>query len=457
MCGMRNDGLCRVIGTDQIGGCECFLLEKRLAFGGRLEYTVQHVVVINAVYPPEPVVSAQIGRDLAAHLAENGTRVTVVCPFPSRPMGAPYSQFPDRRQVSKVREAGVEVVRVPSFACPGSRLVGRLREGVSFGRHACRYIDEQLADVDVVYANVWPLSCQALIARYCTRREIPLVFHIQDIYPESLRGKLPGSLWGPCAAPLVLLDRWSVRQAARVVVISENMRRTYVDDRGIAPEKVVTVLNWADESRFAHLPSRSDACGHYGIPERPFTFLYLGNIGPVAGVDGLIKAYHAAQLPQAQLVIAGDGSARAGCVDLATRIGASGVHFISDPDVANVPLMQSLAHVCLLPMRAGAGMSSIPSKLMAYLFSERPVLATVDAESDTAGCIREAQCGWVGAPEDAPWLTAKLAEVASMRAESLLELGQRGRSYGLRHFSKAEGVRKLGGVVMDAARGVCCK
>lgn len=411
------------------------------------------MILANAVYPPEPVVSAQIARDLAASLTSAGAQVTVLCPFPTRPIGVEYSGYGKKTSAQVTREEGVEVVRLPSFAAPQSQLIPRLRESLSLGRHVCRYLDSHLADADVVYANVWPLLGQALIARHCASRGIPLVLHIQDIYPESLLGRLPGFLRRMLAPPLLALDRWTVRHATRVVVISQNMRQTYVDDRAVEPAKVVTVLNWVDEDRFAVLPPREKACVAYGVPEQNFTFLYLGNIGPVAGVEGLIKAFHAARIDEAQLVIAGDGSAKAACVELARRMKVSNVRFVSDPDVNNVPLIQSLGHVCLLPIRSGSGMTSIPSKLIAYLLSQKPILATVDAQSDTARCIREADCGWVGEPEDVTWLAGKMAEVATMSTATLHPIGQRGRAYGLRHFSKAEGMRKLGAIVLEAAGG----
>ena len=305
--------------------------------------------------------------------------------------------------------------------------------------------------MDVIYANTWPLFSQALIARHCTRRGIPLVFHIKDIYPESMLGRLPGFGRKLVAWSLTALDRWTTGRAARVVVISENMRRTYVENRGLMSGKVVTVLDWVDEHRFERLPERSKACAQYGVPEDRFTFLYLGNIGPVAGVELLIEAFHTARLPQAQLVIAGDGSAKAACVGRARSLGAGEVRFISDLEAGNVPFLQSLGHVCLLPLRKSAGMSSIPSKLMAYLLSAKPVLATVDAESDTARTVLEAQCGWVGEPEDVPGLAEKMRDVAAVPAAELDRIGQRGRSYGLAHYSKAVGVRKLADTVLSAA------
>jgi len=408
------------------------------------------VAIVNAVYPPEPVVSAQMGRDLALELKNRGAEVTVLCPHPTRPMGAQYSRYKANGRAMIEREEGVEVVRLPSFTAPESRLVSRMWESFSFGRQVCRYLKQHLKNVDVVYANTWPVLSQALIARHCAWRGIPLVLHPKDVYPESLLGKLPTWFRGLAGVALTALDRWVARRAACVVVISENMRRTYIKNRGLASEKVVTILDWVDEQRFERLPERSKACARYGVPEERFTFLYLGNIGPVAGVEDLIEAFHAAGLQQAQLVIAGDGSSKGACVELAKRMGVSGVRFVSDPDAGNVPLLQSLGHVCLLPLRKGAGLSSIPSKLIAYMLSAKPVLATLDAGSDTARCIQEAQCGWVGEPEHVEWLAAKMAEVAALPSAVLEAMGQRGRSYGLANYSKAVGVRKLANVVMGA-------
>jgi Glycosyl transferase 4-like domain len=152
---------------------------------------MHRVTIISAVYPPEPVVSAQIARDLAGRLAQDGARVTVLCPLPSRPIGADYAEFRPTGAPRMDCENGVEVVRLPSFLSPQSKLLSRMRESLSFGKHVCRYLEQHLSDVDVVYANTWPLFSPALIARHCARRGIPLVLHITDVYPESLLAKLP--------------------------------------------------------------------------------------------------------------------------------------------------------------------------------------------------------------------------------------------------------------------------
>jgi glycosyltransferase involved in cell wall biosynthesis len=400
------------------------------------------IVIVNAVYPPEPVVSARLGQDLAEHLNGQSHRVTVVCPRPTRPLGATYAPH-DIAPPS----AGKPVIhRVPSWCEPRSHVWGRIRESWSFGRQACRAMHD-LETIDLVYANTWPLLSQWYVSDFCRRRGIPLVLHIQDLYPESLLNRLPPLLGEICSPPLMRLERAIARNAAHVVVVSESMMTQYVTQRQVDDGKVSLVPNWIDSSPFESAPSREEACRHYGIPAMPFTFLYFGNIGPVAGVDLLIRAFASAALPESQLVIAGDGSQKAACEDMVRTKGISGVFFVSDPRADRGPLIQQLGHVSLLPIRRGAASSSVPSKLMTYMLAGSPIIAPVDSESDTAAAIRSAGGGWVGPPEDVTWLAATMANVTALPKTDLKIMGGRNLDYGRRAFSKESGVRRLADVL----------
>ena len=102
-------------------------------------------------------------------------------------------------------------------------------------------------------------------------------------------------------------------------------------------------------------------------------------------------------------------------------------------------------------------MSSIPSKLPAYLFSSKPVLATVDPDSDTARLIQEAKCGWIGAPEDLDWMVRKMKEVACMTNEELSIIGEKGKAFGIAHYSKKQAVQRLASIVSSSATYHCNK
>ncbi len=411
-----------------------------------------HVAIVNAVYPPEPVVSAQIGRDLAVHLAGSGVRVTVLCPYPSRPFGVDYADFPPSAAARVDDEGGVRVVRLPSFTSPRSRLMTRMWESFSFGRHACCYLAGHVGDVDVIYANTKPLFSQALLARHCHRRSVPLVLHVQDIYPEALETKVPRWI-GSFGIPLLRAwDRRIAHRAAKVVTIADEARSLYAQTRSLPSARVEVIHNWQDEGLFRDAQPRAQTAQDYAVDGAAFNFLYLGNIGPATDMELVIRAFAQASVANGQLLIVGDGSAKEACVALTRALRLKSVRFLPCRSPSDVPALQSLADVCLLPLKKGVALNGVPSKLAAYLFSAKPVLAALDPGSDTARCIQEAQCGWLGAPEQVEWLARKMTEVAALPTAELQAMGQRGRSYGLKHFSKAAGVTRLADLILEVAR-----
>lgn len=140
------------------------------------------IVVISAVFPPEPVVSASLSRDIAQELSKSH-EVVVLCPKPTRPSGFRFEKAfnPD----------AYKVVRLNSYTCAASSIFGRLRESYSFGRHCAGYIVNAIEKPACIYINSWPLFSQYLIIKAANKINVPCVVHIQDVYPESLANKLP--------------------------------------------------------------------------------------------------------------------------------------------------------------------------------------------------------------------------------------------------------------------------
>lgn len=417
-----------------------------------MEQPAPNVVIVSAVYPPEPVVSGRMSQDLAQVLTESGSTVRVVCPFPSRPLGAAFPEFHVSSRALCRNEAGVEVWRIPSFSSPRSTLCGRMRESFSFGWRTCHYIGSVIPRGQVVYVNSFPLLSQFILAWFCVAQGIPLVLHIQDVYPESMLAKVPGSVSYILGGLLARIDRWTASQATRLVVISENMFQIYCGKRGVPAAKIVLCPTWQDDALFAARYDRTTICRRYNVDAGKFTFLYLGNIGPVAGVETLILAFEAAKLADAQLLIIGDGTAKNSCTQLVERNKIAGVYFMSDRDANNVPILQCMGDVFLLPVSRGAASTSIPSKLPAYLFSGRPILASVDASSDTAHHIEQSQCGWVVEPSAVLQLAKKMVEIVALPKAELARKGDFGRNYGLEHFSKTKRARELAAIVLAVAK-----
>lgn len=396
-----------------------------------------YCLIISAVYPPEPVVSAKLSLDLYNELNSKGYNVRILHPQPTRPNGFSFDY--------KVT-GGVDEITTQSYVCPQSSLIGRMRESWSFGKACSKYIKENHSEISCVYANAWPMFSQKAIVKAARKYGIPCIIHVQDVYPESLTNKMPSAIGRMAHAMILPMDKYILRNSTKVVAISDKMKNYLSETRGIEPDKISVVINWQNEKEFLDYQEGVKEEIKEEIKEHPFTFMYMGNIGPVAGVDLLIDAFEQAKLENARLVIAGSGSMKE---QLKTK--ASNCKEIEFWDVPNgkVPEIQAQADVMMLPIKKGAASSSIPSKLPAYMFSAKPIIGCMDADSDTATAIKDADCGWVIEPENVEKLSETMIMVSGLENSVLEAKAKKAQTYGLAHFSKKENLSKLVKVIED--------
>jgi glycosyltransferase involved in cell wall biosynthesis len=399
------------------------------------------ILLISAVFPPEPVVSASMTYDLALALSRIW-EVMVITPKPSRPFGFSFKK-------GSTNNIEFEHIVLNSFTYPKSKIIGRLLESYSFGKHAANYIRKNRTGIDCIYVNTWPFLAQYLIIKAAKKYSIPSVIHVQDIYPESLANKIP--IIGIINRMILLpMDIFILKNVSRIVAISDNMLNTFVQTRGISEDKIEIVQNWQDESEFIKRHELKVSLKKNESAEKLFVFMYLGNIGPVAGVDFLIESFVKADLKRALLIIAGSGSKKNECIKIAESYKSQNIKFCEVP-MGRVPEIQEQADVMLLPVKSGASMSSIPSKLPAYMFSGKPILASIDEESDTATSIKQAKCGWVVPPEDIDALSKTMKILVSTPEVEMKNFGRNGFKYAMEKFSKERNLQKMICIINEVA------
>lgn len=381
------------------------------------------LLIITAVFPPEPVVSAKLSNDIVNCLSEQ-SEISVISPRPSRPQGFKFSKVNTASEFKHIIS--------DSFVFPKSQLLGRLYESYSFGKFCSNYIKLHHSEIELVYINSWPLISQYLIIKACKRNNLKSVMHIQDIYPESLTNKLP-FFRNFLNSLLLPIDKYILKNSTRIVAISHEMEEYLYRTRGIDDLKISVIPNWQDHLEYSFS----------GEPkEKPFTFMYLGNIGPVAGIDLLIDAFSKLQNNNCNLIIAGAGSMKDKLIQGVKDNNYSNIQFIDVP-YGKTGEIQAQADILLLPVKKGAALSSVPSKLPAYMFSKKPIIASVDKTSATAMAITEAKCGWVLEPEDIDTLAEAMNNVLLLNKKTLEKLGDNGFDYGIKTFSKKHNLPKL--------------
>lgn len=394
----------------------------------------KRVLIISAVFPPEPVVSANISYDLAERLSFDN-KVTVLSPKPSRPSGYRFEN-------AEIQARNFEHQIQNSYICTESKITGRFKESYSFGRACYQYIREHKKEIDVIYVNTWPLAGQYWVVKAASKFKIPSVVHIQDVYPESLINKLP--VFKSLLYSLLLpLDKYITRRCSKIVTISNGMRQLLAKTRGLPEDKLVVVYNWQDEKKYTVHEEKD-------FTSQPFTFMFLGSLSPSAAIDVAVQAFIRSGLKNSKLVIAGGGPEKEKLQSLAARSNDSVIEFIDAP-AEMAGKLQSGSDVLLLTLKRGVARLALPSKLPAYMFSAKPVIGSVEKDSDTAQAIQESGCGWVVDPESIEQMSKAMVEAWHTDLIKRKTMGENGYLYATNHFSKQHNLPILAEIILNTA------
>ena len=393
------------------------------------------ILIITAVFPPEPVVSAKISRDLALALSENHD-VTVIAPRPSRPYGFNFYSIKKHDE----QNCPYQKVQMDSFICPKSIFLLRFYESISFGIKCREYIKRNYENIDKIYMNSWPIFSQFFIVRIARKLKIPVVTHIQDVYPEALKSKLPHLIYKVFHFVLMPIDKFIFRNSDKIIAITEGMKSDLAQSRNCEKSKINVVINWHDEEEFINFHKINKVPS--SINSNKIIFMYLGNVGPIAGVDFIVESFKSANIRDSELIIAGSGSERKNLEKMVNERQIRNVIFIDVP-IGEVALIQSRADVMLLPVKKGGAKSSVPSKLPAYFFSKKPVLASVDMDSESADVIIKSNGGWVVEPDNPSVFAETLIRISNFSKKELQNIGNNGFTYAMDKFSKSSNLSLL--------------
>lgn len=408
-------------------------------------------VIVSAVFPPEPVVSSRTSFDVAQALAGRGHDVTVLAPFPNRPAGRLYPGFRRRLYTGQRWSEGFRVVRCFGLFSATSSMASRFAENVSFGITAAARL-LFMGRPDVVYLNTWPVFATAFAVAVARLRKIPVIVSVQDIYPESLISQGRSGSSGALARLLLAIDRFVVRKAAGVILISSQFAQHYAQTRGLHESVMRVVPNWSSQEGTEESAGAAAAYrARHGIPDGAFLLTYGGNVGAAAGVETIIEAFADSALPDnVHLLVAGNGALLDACRLLASKIAADRVHF--DPEWKGSMDPLHAANVLVLSTRGAQSNASVPSKLISYLFAARPVIAMALPGSATQEVIDEARCGVVIPPGDAHRFAESVTNLMAMSVEERSRMGSAGRAWGLTHVTREACLPRVLDLIESAAR-----
>jgi len=216
--------------------------------------------------------------------------------------------------------------------------------------------------------------------------------------------------------------------------------------RSVEKKRFELIRNWQKDDQFINPFSKIK------VDNNEFIFMYVGSISASAGISCLINGFNRTNLQNAKLIIAGNGADKANCKALAQQLENNRILFGEViPD--KVPQLQSQADVLLLPLRKGIAETATPSKLTAYLLSSKPVIATVEPNSDVANILTGARCGFIVEPENVDALSAVFKKAYYLGKSELKKMGCNGKDYADMYLSREANLKKVITIIEKISNG----
>ena len=396
------------------------------------------VLLLTQWFDPEPTFKGMV---FARELVRQGFEVEVVTGFPNYPGGKVYPGYRIKLLQREVID-GVQVTRVPLYPNHDQSAIKRVLNYASFAASALVYGLFVARRADVMYAYHPPLTVGIAASLIRLLRRIPVVYDIQDMWPDTLRAT--GMLSNPKALKLVAAAcSWVYRRVDHIVVLSPGFKRLLVQ-RGVPTAKVDVIYNWADEAALAsptgQLPVAFPAAGQFRI-------LFAGNMGKAQALGSVLDA---AALLQTRgscvcFVMLGVGVELDQLKNQAAQRQLHNVVFLPAVPMDEVGAYLNAADALLVHLRKDPLFEiTIPSKTQAYMAVGKPLLMAVDG--DAADLVRQSGGGMVAGSENAEALAEAAEALAGTAPQTLAAMGQQAQQFYRKHLALAVGVGRFGAV-----------
>ena len=375
----------------------------------------KRVVFLSQWFDPEPGAK---GLVFTRKLVSMGFEVEVITGFPNYPGGMVYPGYKVKLLQREVID-GVHITRVPLYPSHDQSAVKRVLNYASFAASALVYGLFMAKRADVMYAYHPPLTVGVAASLIRWVRGIPLVYDIQDMWPDTLRAT--GMLKNPRLLDLAgRVCDWVYRRVDYLVVLSPGFKRMLVQ-RGVPEGKIDVIYNWADESVLMSPVGAVPAA--FPTADR-FRVVFAGNMGKAQALDAVLDAAAILQArgSRASFVMLGGGVEVSRLRTRAMEMMLGNVVFLPPVPMSEVGTVLAAAEVLLVHLRKDPLFEiTIPSKTQAYMAVGKPLLMAVNG--DAADLVRQAKCGLTAESENPQALADAVDSLAEMPTDELNKMG----------------------------------
>ena len=392
------------------------------------------IVVLVPHFAPDTAPTGEVITRIVDEFIAAGRRIHIVTSLPWYRTHAIEEGWTGRL-VRRERTAWGSIIRVHPF--PGKSKSNLLRRAIGFAGFSaiagvCTLFAGGIHRRPAAIISMSPPLTLGLTGWLAARlRFTTAIFNIQDVFPDAAietgaitnKRIISAARW---------LERVSYQRSDAVVVLSEDLRDNVaakVSRRHV--DKVTVIPNFVDADRIVPMNRMTPYRRELNIGDE-IVVMYAGNVGYSQSLTMLLHA--AKHMPGITFVINGDGAARA---ELETQAaGLPNIRFAGYQPRDRVGEVLASGDIHVVPLRAGLGAVSVPSKTYSILAAARPVVAAIDPGTEVTRILEHSGAGVSVAPDDEEVFTAALQHMVA-NIDEAREQGRKGRQWVETHVSPA--------------------
>ncbi|MFN8050833.1 MAG: glycosyltransferase family 4 protein [Acidimicrobiales bacterium] len=384
-----------------------------------------NLLVICPHYAPDVAPTGEVMTSIATALAERGHRLDIVTALP----WYRHHRIDDGWKHSLVQTETTEwgsITRLHPFPTDKSNIPARALAFGGFTGVATLVSVIRRSRPDAILVMSPPLILGIAGWLAARRWRVPMVFNIQDVFPDVAIEV--GAISNPkVIAAAKWLERFLYLRSDAVTVLSSDLADNLAAKiEGHRPERIRVIPNFVDTERIQPADRDTAYRRELGLGDRTVV-MYAGNIGYSQSVELMVGAARRfAGRDDVAFVINGSGSGLAAAV--AEGEGLDNLTFVGLQPKERLPEVLASGDIHTILLRRGLARSSVPSKMYSILAAGRACLASVDADTEVERSLSAADAGVSVPPEDLDAFCAALEPMLDDEARRR-EMGANGRRW----------------------------
>lgn len=374
--------------------------------------------------------------ELSRYWVQAGHQVTVLTGFPNHPDGILRPEYRKAfwRGVYRERINEIEVVRSWLLPLPNRKSYERALNYSSFVLSAM-VTGSVLEQPDVVIATS-PQLLVGFAGFWISRlKNVPFIFEIRDLWPESLAAVGVGNPNSMLHRGLNRLAGFLYEKADRIVIVSPGFRERLEHHWRVPDDKISLVPNGVETRLFS--PHAFDPELRRTLnAEGKFVVSYIGTLGMAHDLDSVLAAAEILQqrAPDVLFLLVGEGAEREKIAARADAMKLSNVVFVPQQPRERIPAYICASDVCLVTLKKSDVFKTvIPTKMLEFMSCACPVILGVDGQA--RAILETSGAGVYFPPEN---VGALCDAITQLQQHSMLRnaMGRNGREYIVRNLSR---------------------